>query len=108
MTATATRNLVRVLADGSPSQRLLERRIAQLALGVVSALRAGRMTFDDAWRELFNLDVYGEAKRRGLSATVVELLQWGMELDDVADLAPDGLPESYGRIESLASQVLSA
>ena len=105
---TAPSNFVHTLAaDGTP-RRSVERRIAQLALGIVAALRDGRMTADQARADLFNTDNYLEAKRLGVSAPLLELIVWGMELEDVADLAPAGLPESYGHIASLASRILSS
>ena len=102
----ATQNLVRSLASASDSKRLLERRVVQLGLGVLSALQKGEIDFEDARRELFNLDNYLAAKSLKLSHLVVEFFQWGMELEDVAGLAPGGLGESYWRMNQIASRVM--
>jgi hypothetical protein len=99
-------NLVRLLAAASGNKRLLERRLVHLGLGVLCALQKGEMDFDDARRELFNVDNYLAAKQLKLSPQFIEFFQWGMELEDVAGLAPGGLGESYWRMNQLASRMM--
>jgi len=65
------------------------------------------MRFEDARREFFNLDNYRAVKRRRLAPELAEFFQWGMELEDVADLSPGGLGESYWRMTQLASRVMT-
>jgi hypothetical protein len=102
----AEENLIDSLASASNNKRLLERRIVQLGLGVLSALQKGEMSFDNARQELFNVDNYLAIKRHQLSAHLIEFFQWGMELEDVAGLAPGGLGESYWRMNQIASRVM--
>ena len=45
-------------------------------------------------------------KQQKLSRHVLEFFQWGMELEDVVDLAPGGLGESYWRMNLIASRVM--
>ena len=102
----ADSNLVDSLARASGSKRLLERRLVQMGLGVLSSLQKGEMSFDDARREFFSLDNYEAVKRQRLAPSVAEFFEWGMELEDVADLAPVGLGESYWRMGQIASRVM--
>jgi hypothetical protein len=56
---------------------------------------------------IFNLDSYLAVKRRKLAPELAEFFRWGMELENVADLAPGGLGESYRRMNRLASRVMT-
>ena len=96
------------LATAGVPKRLVERRIAQTGLGVVRALRGSTMSIDDAEADLFNLDTYRAMRRRRLSPQLIEFMQWGMELADVAEVAPAGLEKSYRRMEALVLGVISA
>ena len=102
----AAPNLVDSLAAASPSKRLLERRLVQMGLGVLAALQRSETTFDEARRDFFNLDNYQAIKRQKLSGDTSQFFEWGMELEDVADLAPGGLGESYWRMARIASRIL--
>lgn len=102
----AAPNLVDSLAAASPSKPLLERRLVEMGIGILSALQTSQMTFDDARREFFNLDNYQALNRQKLSAALTQFFQWGMELGDVADLAPGGLAESYWRMSRIASRLM--
>ncbi len=88
-------------------QALLERRLAQAGLGVLRALRGSTMTIEDAEIDLFNLATYQAARRRRLDRGLIEFLEWGMELDDVERLAPEGLEESFRCMENLLLKVIS-
>jgi hypothetical protein len=102
----AQENLVASLAAGCPSRRLLERRLAQIGLGIVSALSQGQMTVEQAGREFFNLRNFERIRRLRLSKAMTEFFDWGMELDDVAQLAPEGLEESYEHMRRLAWRMM--
>ncbi|HLL90736.1 MAG TPA: DUF3969 family protein [Tepidisphaeraceae bacterium] len=104
--AVAAANLIASLAAASPGKRLLERRLGQLALGVLASLREGGMSPDSAARELFNSDNYLELKRRRLDRRLVELFEWGMELPDVSELVPAALADSLDRMDKLAAGLL--
>ncbi|HEX8520791.1 MAG TPA: DUF3969 family protein [Tepidisphaeraceae bacterium] len=99
-------NLITLLALSRRGKKSLERRIAELALGVVVALRSGELPVDRAWDELFNLDNYQMAKRKKLSQPLLELFLWGMELENVAEVSDASLKESFAAMERLAQQVI--
>src|SRR5207253_2577060 len=101
-------NLIASLAASDDSRNALQRRIAELALGVVSALREGQLTIEDSWDELFNLENYRQIRRRNLSKMLSSLFEYGMELENVAEVSPQSLSESYERIENLARQVIAS
>lgn len=82
------------------------RRLAEMGLGVVAALESGQITFAQARADLFNLDTYNEARRRRLGRDVTEFLEWGMELEDVAELAPRGLAQSCRKMRALAERII--
>jgi len=99
-------NLVDALAKASGTKRLLEQRLVQLGLGILAAMQKGEMSFNDARRQFFDTENYLAVKRQRLSFDVAAFFEWGMELEDVADLAPAGLGESYWHMSQLASRVL--
>ena len=97
----ASRNLIEQITERGVSRALAQRRLAQLGLGIVQALRNSIMTVQDAAQDLFNLETYQLARRRRYDPRFIEFIEWGMELEDVAELAPDGLEESYDKMEKL-------
>jgi hypothetical protein len=99
-------NLIALLAASRPGKSALERRIAELALGIVVALRSGELPVERAWDELFSLDNYRIARRKKLSRALLELFEWGLELENVAEISPASLTESYDKMEQLAQQVI--
>jgi hypothetical protein len=99
-------NLIETLASGHRQKKDLERRIAELGLGIVAAMQNGEMTIEQAEGELFNLDNLQEIRRRRLSPQLVELFDWGMQLEDVAELAPGNLSENYRTMSRLAERVI--
>jgi hypothetical protein len=74
--------------------------------GVVAGLRDSTLAVDDAWDELFNLENYLAIRKRGLDRDLKSLFEWGMELSNVARLAPESLPESLDAIAKLARRVM--
>ncbi len=106
MSTQAAANLVEALTASSPSKSDRERRLAEVGLGIVLAVRESRMALDQACKDLFNLDTYQAGRHQRLSRRLVEFLEWGMELEDVIELAPEGLAESYDRMTALAGQVI--
>lgn len=101
-----TPTFVQSLTTQQPSRQWVERKLALQALGVVAALEAGQIDAEKAGSDLFNLDNYDAIRRRRPSAELRELFEWGMELEDVATLTPQGLPESFAAIRRLAGEVL--
>ncbi|MBI4604780.1 MAG: DUF3969 family protein [Planctomycetes bacterium] len=100
-------NMIADLTRRGLPQALLERRLAQAGLGVLRALRGASMAIEDAENDLFNLATYQAARRRRLDRCLIEFLEWGMELDDVLRLAPEGLEESFRSMENLLLKVIS-
>jgi hypothetical protein len=105
---TQASNWIDQIAAAQVPKRLLERRIAQNGLGIVQALRDSTMSIEDAEEDLFNLDTYRAMRRRRLNPQLIEFMQWGMELGDVATAVPSGLGESYSRMEELVLSVIAA
>lgn len=99
-------NLVNSLSVASPSKPLLERRLVEMGIGILSALQTSQMSFDQARREFFNIDNYQALIRQKLSPDLAQFFQWGMELEDVASIAPGGLAESYWRMSQLAARLM--
>lgn len=99
-------NIVESLRNGSRTRADAERRLAEFGMGVLNALIEDRMSLQEAQRDLFNMDSYQNVRRFRFSRDLAEFLLWGMELEDVADLAPDGRGESYGKMKQLIRRVL--
>lgn len=99
-------NLVELLASAGRPKQWVEERLAEMSLGVVASLRDASLAVIDARGELFNLDNYQAIRKLRLDRNLVELFQWGMELDSVARIAPDGLPESFEAMSRLARLVI--
>jgi hypothetical protein len=104
--AIATSTVVDVLAAIHGQKKDIERKLAEFGLGIVDAMEASHITPEQAERDLFNLDVYNAAKSRGLHKDFIRLLEWGMELEDVVEMAPDDLPTSYQNIKKLARRII--
>ena len=100
-------NVVESLLACGGTRRETERRLAELAIGVVAALRQASITPEQAYDDLFNLDAYQAIKRNRLDRNLKELFEWGMEIEDVAEIAPQGLERTYKAIEKLAQRVLA-
>ena len=99
--------VVDALASLGSGKGEIERQLAEFGLGIVYSLEQGETSIEQAERDLFNLETYNAAKRNRLTRQLIEFLQWGMELDDVRELAPEGLPESYGKMKRLARRVIA-
>ena len=104
---TSSPHFVQALLESSESSRAIERRLGAYAMGIVVALRKGRVSIEQASDDLFNLDNLRLVRERHLDARLSELLEWGMELEDVADLAADGIAESLDAMTRLAEQVIA-
>ena len=100
-------SIVERLLGSGLLKRDVERYIALLAIGVVSALRTSSLTAVRACDDLFNLDGYGALTKRRMSKAAKEIMKRGMELVDVAELAPHKLEENYHAIEELAKEILA-
>lgn len=89
-----------------PSRHLLERRIAEMGLGVISALSRGEINYDQAEHDLFNLDNYVEIRRRRLSSSLLQFFERGMQLEDVSEIGPQNVTSSFEKMNWLADQII--
>ena len=81
----------------------VERRLALAGLGLVRAPCHGSLlTTAEAAQEIVQWSDLSPAARDGVfAAELIRFLEWGMELDDVKQLAKGGLEESYREMERL-------
>jgi hypothetical protein len=61
--------------------------ILTLAHGVLHNLETGRLTIEEAETIIFNLETVQLCEACALTAKIVEMLEYGMELGDVMELA---------------------
>ena len=100
-------NLVRLLAAAGQPNAWLQRRIAELAQGVIAALKDSTLPVEEAWDELFNAENYQSILDSELDRDLRTLFEWGMELGTVAKHAPHSLHESFDAMEKLAKRVIA-
>ena len=105
MIAKTPKDWIRSLFANS-SKKEAERRLAQIALSMVQGLQSGEISLRQSQEDLFNLKSYLALRNQHSNRRLLEFMEWGMELDDVAELAPQGLQESYVRMIALAKQVV--
>ncbi|HXG19540.1 MAG TPA: DUF3969 family protein [Methylomirabilota bacterium] len=99
--------LVSLLESPSLSDTELRRLIGWYALSLTDLLRRKCITVRYAEQTLFNLDVVQKLKQRRLE-DCVELLDWGMQLEDWEEHTPERLPDAFAAIERLAQGLLEA
>lgn len=104
----AVANLVDSLAESSESKQALERRLVEMGNGILSALRAGEISFDQARTDLFNMNNLLALRRHRTTPLLRQFFEWAMELEDVAKLAPKGLNESYKKLAQLSEKILAS
>jgi hypothetical protein len=98
-------NLVEMIRDTRLAKPMIELWMANAGRGIVAALKDGEMTLEEAENQIFNMDVYAAARKRRLDRNLLEFLQWGMQLEDVAELAPERLANDYRRMSKLLHRV---
>ena len=84
----------------------IRRLVGWYTLSLVDLLRRKCITVRYAERVLFNLDVVEQLERRSL-ADCVELVDWGMQLEDWDEHTPEQLTEAFMKIAELAQQLLA-
>jgi len=72
---------------------------------LVDLLRRQCITVRYAEQVLFNLDVVQSLERRSLK-DCVEVVDWGMQLEDWEEYTPEHLPEALSTIARLAQRLL--
>ena len=97
------------LFDLSDSQAMSDEEVRRLvgwqALILVDLLRRQCITVRYAEKVLFNLDIVQSLERRGLK-DCVEVVDWGMQLEDWEEHTPEHLPEALSTIARLAQHLL--
>ena len=88
------------------SEREIRRLVGWQALSLADLLRRQCITVRYAERSLFNLEVVQQLERRSL-IDCVELIDWGMQLEDWDEHTPDQLPDALVKISELAQQLLA-
>ncbi len=83
-----------------------ERTLAEMGLGLVMALQHNAISLEQSQEDFFNLKNYRTLRDQKSNRRLLEFMEWGMELEDVAELAPQGLVESYEKMTSLAWEVI--
>ncbi len=95
-----------VLESPGLSEGEIRRLVGWHALSLADLLRRKCITVRYAERVLFNLEVVHQLERRSL-IDCVELIDWGMQLEDWDEHTPDQLPDALVKISELAQQLLA-
>ena len=101
-------SLVDVLMNSGRPKAAVERALAEMAQGIIIGIERSSISVFDAWDELFNIANYRSIRRHRLSPTIGELFTWGMELSNVARVAPEGLTESLDHMSKLAIRIMQS
>ena len=95
-----------LLEDPGLPDMEIRRLVGWHALCLTDLLQRKCVTVGYAERVLFNLDVVQQLEQRGLM-DCVELIDWGMQLEDWADHTPDDLAQALVKVAQLAQQLLA-
>jgi len=107
MSKPRTLCLVDLLDTGALSDAEVRRLVGWQALLLVDLLGRKCITVRYAERALFNLDVVQRLERRRLK-DCVQVVDWGMQLEDWEEHTPGQLPEALRTIAQLAHGLLEA
>ena len=94
-----------LLSNQTLSDAEIRRLIGWYALSLIDLLRRKCITVRYAERMLFNLDVVQQLERRHI-ADCVELIDWGMQLEDWEEHTPEQLEKALDTIAQLAQRLL--
>ena len=94
-----------LLSNQTLSDAEVRRLVGWSALSLADLLRRKCITVRYAERMLFNLDVVQQLEQRHLT-DCVELIDWGMQLEDWEEHTLEQLPEALGAITQLAQRLL--
>ena len=95
-----------LLSNQTLSNTEIRRLVGWYALSLADLLRRKCVTVRYAERMLFNLDVVQELEQRHLQ-DCVELVDWGMQLEDWEEHTPKQLKEAIDTIAQLAQRLLT-
>jgi hypothetical protein len=94
-----------LLSNQTLSDAEIRRLIGWYALLLTDLLRRKCITVRYAERMLFNLDVVQQLEQRHLT-DCVELIDWGMQLEDWEEHTPEQFLEALGAVAQLAQRLL--
>lgn len=94
-----------LLSNQTLSNTEVRRLVGWYALSLADLLRRKCVTVRYAERMLFNLDVVQQLEKRHL-ADCVEVIDWGMQLEDWEEHTPKLLAEALDTIVQLALRLL--
>jgi len=94
-----------LLSNQTSSDAEVRRLVGWYALSLADLLRRKCVTVRYAERMLFNLDIVRQLEKRQL-ADCVELVDWGMQLEDWEEHTPERLVEALDTIAQLAQCLL--
>ncbi len=100
---TKSQNRLVDILWASNQKKDVERLFAEMAMGVLFGLKEHRLSVEQAEKDMFNMDAYHEARRQRVDRRLIEFLEWGMELEDVVQIAPENIEESYAEMGQLLS-----
>jgi hypothetical protein len=101
--------LVESVLAGRLGRPAVRRVIAVMAMGIANGIEQERLSVEEATEDFFTLDNYLALRRNRLGKDLLDLFDWGMQLEDVVALVPgaDALKESLGSIVDIAHKVLA-
>jgi Protein of unknown function (DUF3969) len=95
-----------LLRSASLSDRELRCLVGWYALSLADLLQRRCITVRYAEQVLFNLDVVRQLEKRRLT-DCVEVIDWGMQLEDWEAHTPEQLPEAISTVAQLAQKLLT-
>lgn len=98
---------VDLLSSSALSDREIRRLVGWYALSLADLLGRRCITVRYAEQVLFNLDVVRQLEARRLK-DCVELIDWGMQLEDWEEHTPEHLSEAISTVAQLAQHLLAA
>lgn len=105
MRQASSLSLVSLLDNEAVTDAEVRRLVAWQAWVMVDLIRRRCITGRYAEQVLFNLDVVQRLERRRLK-DCVEIVDWGMQLEDWEAHTPEHLPEALATITRLAQKLL--
>jgi hypothetical protein len=97
---------VDLLSSSALSDKEVRRLVGWYALSLADLLRRRCVTVRYAEQVLFNLDIVRQLEKRRLK-DCVELIDWGMQLEDWEEHTPEQLSEAINAVAQLAQQLLA-
>ena len=95
-----------LLSSSALSDREIRCLVGWYALSLADLLRRRCITVRYAEQVLFNLDVVRQLEKRRLK-DCVELIDWGMQLEDWEEHTPEQLAEALSTVAQLAQHLLA-